>query len=220
MHTLHRRSISSEALSLSASSSSHRNAPVRNRLKGSMSASNLRQQARLTTQMEACEPQGLPIRRKSLVSSSFSSSLSSTVSSSQLSCELNWGLRTGKASIKAANPSAIDIADRTTVEPLSVVHHDCTQLTGADTYEDACSCSVTTGIRSLSLPPWRKNVHVDLRRRKAQQLKRMARQRNLTLAQHYAREYCASPERSPLGNCSFSERDNVADIKPTITHSH
>ncbi|KAF9288569.1 hypothetical protein BGZ68_010947 [Mortierella alpina] len=32
----------------------------------------------------------------------------------------------------------------------------------------------------------------------------MARQRNLTLAQHYAREYCASPERSPLVSALFT----------------
>ncbi|KAF9962699.1 hypothetical protein BGZ70_007969, partial [Mortierella alpina] len=89
----------------------------------------------------------------------------------------------------------MDTADKLSDEPYSPAHHDCIQLAGADAYLDACDCSVATGLRSLSLPPWRKNIHVDLRRRKAQQLKRMARQRNLTLAQHYAREYGANPEQ-------------------------
>ncbi|KAF9933777.1 hypothetical protein BGZ67_004148 [Mortierella alpina] len=163
-----------------------------------MSACNLRQQARPTAQMEGCEPQGLPIRRKSLVPSSFSSSLSSTGSSPQFSRELNWSLKTGKPSSRAANPSAMDTADKTSIEPHSPAHRDCAQFAGADTYLDACDCSVAIGVRSLSLPPWLKSKPVDLRRRKAQQLKRMARQRNLTLAQNYAREYGASPERNPL----------------------
>ncbi|CAO3566954.1 unnamed protein product [Mortierella alpina] len=167
-----------------------------------MSASNLRQQARPTTQMEACEPQGLPTRRKSLVPSSFSSSLSSNGSSSQFSQELSWILKTGKASIKPPSTSAVDTADKLSVEPYSTAHHNCTQLAGAVACLDACDCSVATSLRSLSLPPWRKNIHVDSRRRKAQQLKRMARQRNLTLAQHYAREYGVNPEQRRLGSPS------------------
>ncbi|KAF9566406.1 hypothetical protein EC968_003782 [Mortierella alpina] len=135
----------------------------------------------------------------------------------EFSRELSWGLKAGKASIRPANPGVMDTTDKIPGEPHSPAQYDYAQLVGADAYLDARDCSVSTGIRSLSLPPWRKNIQVDLRRRKAQQLKRMARQRNLTLAQHYAREYCVSPERSPLGSFQLFRTVTFPSLLPAFS---